>query len=148
MWYKISRFFFCSLLRFRPVSAIIVQNKTHFLIVQKPRKDNAWQFPQGGQDIGESITDAALRELKEECGDIKVHTPIQFLGTFSYRFPASFKRKDFRGAFVSFFHTDFLSGTITIDTEELCDFKWIESSQFPEFFKNKTYLNAIQQWIQ
>lgn len=71
-------------------------NETVYLLVQKPRKHHAWQFPQGGQDKGETASDAALRELKEECGsDLKVKliddTPI---GQYMYKFPENFNRWD------------------------------------------------------
>ncbi|KAI8978628.1 hypothetical protein BDB01DRAFT_266695 [Pilobolus umbonatus] len=63
-----------------------------YLLVKKPRRNNAWQFPQGGQEKGETKAEAALRELKEECGrDLKVtmsnHTSV---GSYQYRFPRCF----------------------------------------------------------
>ncbi|KAI7898363.1 uncharacterized protein BX663DRAFT_443289 [Cokeromyces recurvatus] len=71
-------------------------NKTLYLLVKKPRKHHSWQFPQGGQDPGETALEAALRELKEECGaSLKVHifehAPI---GTYQYEFPPTFNRWD------------------------------------------------------
>lgn len=68
-----------------------------YLLVKKPRKHHAWQFPQGGQDEGESAAEAALRELREECGpDLKCRlvdttSPI---GTYQYQFPPRFNRWD------------------------------------------------------
>ncbi|KAI8087993.1 uncharacterized protein B0P05DRAFT_465039 [Gilbertella persicaria] len=75
-----------------------------YLVVKKPRQDHAWQFPQGGQDPGETGSEAALRELEEECGsDLQVRlvgtTPI---GVYQYEFPADFKRsKKYIGAKVN-----------------------------------------------
>jgi 8-oxo-dGTP pyrophosphatase MutT (NUDIX family) len=68
-----------------------------YLLVKKPRKHHAWQFPQGGQDPGELATEAALRELREECGPelksrlIDTASPI---GTYQYKFPPAFNRWD------------------------------------------------------
>ncbi|GAA5808405.1 hypothetical protein MFLAVUS_001796 [Mucor flavus] len=104
---------------YRPVSAIIVRRymfnrsptELSYMLVQKPRKSHAWQFPQGGQDPGETGSEAALRELREECGsDLKVSlvdtTPI---GVYQYKFPR--KRTDgYIGARVSFFRADYLFG--------------------------------------
>lgn len=70
--------------------------ETVYLLVRKPRKNHAWQFPQGGQDEGETAAEAALRELEEECGSsLKVklidNMPI---GHYSYKFPKGFNRSD------------------------------------------------------
>jgi 8-oxo-dGTP pyrophosphatase MutT (NUDIX family) len=68
-----------------------------YLLVKKPRKYHAWQFPQGGQEPGESAAEAALRELKEECGSdlksrlIDIYSPV---GTYQYKFPPKFNRWD------------------------------------------------------
>jgi 8-oxo-dGTP pyrophosphatase MutT (NUDIX family) len=63
-----------------------------YLLVKKPRKHNAWQFPQGGVDPGETVLQAALRELEEECGShIKVH-PVESQPSchYQYEFPPAF----------------------------------------------------------
>jgi 8-oxo-dGTP pyrophosphatase MutT (NUDIX family) len=70
--------------------------QTLYLLVKKPRKHHAYQFPQGGQDPGETASEAALRELREECGsDLKVKlidkSPI---GIYQYKFPPKFNRWD------------------------------------------------------
>lgn len=67
-----------------------------YLVVKKPRKHHAYQFPQGGQDSGETASEAALRELREECGtNLKVKliddSPI---GAYQYKFPPKFNRWD------------------------------------------------------
>ncbi|ORE10374.1 hypothetical protein BCV72DRAFT_301962 [Rhizopus microsporus var. microsporus] len=70
-----------------------IPNEVLYLVVKKPRKDHAWQFPQGGQDEGETPAEAALRELREECGEelsvrlIDRHDPV---GTYKYKFPKEF----------------------------------------------------------
>ncbi|RCI05624.1 39S ribosomal protein L46, mitochondrial [Rhizopus stolonifer] len=68
-------------------------NELLYLLVKKPRKHHAWQFPQGGQEEGESASEGALRELKEECGtELKVRLldTKQPVGTYQYMFPKSF----------------------------------------------------------
>ncbi|KAI8969064.1 hypothetical protein BDF20DRAFT_916467 [Mycotypha africana] len=71
-------------------------NETLYLLVQKPRQTHAWQFPQGGQDPGETGLEAALRELREECGSqIKVDVVNRNpLGSYKYKFPSNFNRWD------------------------------------------------------
>lgn len=71
-----------------------ISDQATYLVVRKPRKDNAWQFPQGGVDPGETVVQAALRELREECGpDIQIHLKDSHpCGSYKYRYPAHFQR--------------------------------------------------------
>lgn len=68
-------------------------NELLYLLVKKPRKDHAWQFPQGGQEKNETASEAALRELKEECGaELSTHLLDikQPVGIYQYQFPKEF----------------------------------------------------------
>ncbi len=115
-----------------------------FLIVRKPRKDHAWQFPQGGIDKEETLIVAAKRELKEECGE---DMNVRFLdnepvGVYKYLFPKNFKRHDseITGARVSFFRAEYLGGKVEIDGKEIVEYKWIKEEEFGEFFDEKYLL--------
>lgn len=67
-------------------------NETLYLLVKKPRKEHAWQFPQGGQEKEETAAEAAVRELREECGsNLKVQlTNNSAVGIYQYKFPLKF----------------------------------------------------------
>lgn len=136
--------------KLRPVGAMVVRNKSNkFLLVKKPRKDNAWQFPQGGLDAGETFYQGALRELREECGaNIEVESNQKKVGEFCYFFPKNFKRPDhkFVGAQVCFFKAKFLSGEIELDVNELEDFVWAEASEI-EKKVSKKYWNIIKKFL-
>lgn len=131
----------------RAVSSIIVQNDNdEFLIVKKPRKDHAWQFPQGGKEEGETDKKAALRELCEECG---TQFNVKFLGEkpvgeYKYLFPKNFKRHDkgITGAKVKFFRADFLEGIVKVDNDEIIDFAWVSKNDFETYFE-KDYLAVV-----
>ena len=49
-----------------------------------------WQFPQGGVDAGESLEEAARRELAEETGAVSVSYLGRTEGWIVYDFPADF----------------------------------------------------------
>lgn len=119
----------------RPVAGIIVQKGDRYLLVKKPRKDHAWQFPQGGKEEDETLLEAAMRELREECGEtLKVSFFAGKKQTYRYLFPADFHRDDrFRGASVSFFMAHYDSGNVTLDPRELIDSVWVTASQLKDY---------------
>lgn len=80
---------------FRSNVAIVISDGMGKLFWAKRLGQNAWQFPQGGLDKGESAEDALYRELYEEVGlepsDVKV---IQRTKKWlRYHIPAQMQRK-------------------------------------------------------
>lgn len=60
---------------------------------------NAWQFPQGGMNAGESSEQAMLRELYEETGLQAEHVEIlgETAGWLRYRLPLRYRRRRYAG---------------------------------------------------
>lgn len=148
MWRSLPLFLlgFCG--KLRPVAATIVQRNDMFLIVKKDRHNHAWQFPQGGQEKGESLFEAAQRELLEECGST-LHVDFlnaRKIGHYAYRFPKNFTRNSFVGASVTFFHASFLSGDIQLQEEELCDYTWVRKEELQQYF-HPDLLAVIQKFL-
>lgn len=113
--------------KYRAVAAVIVERNGKYLLVRKPRKENAWQFPQGGVDAGETFVEAAKRELAEECGSaLQVEISSKKKGDYQYDFPSDFVRHhgEFAGAKVSFFAAKWVSGEPTVDNEEIVEARW------------------------
>jgi len=134
----------------RPVSALILTNNEKYLIVKKPRKDNAWQFPQGGVDEGETGRQAAVRELREECGEsltvkIKGERPV---GEYRYVFPKNFDRHDARiiGAKVEFFAADYVEGEVEVDQVEIVDFAWVSEKELESYFSTE-YWHTVRDFL-
>ncbi len=80
---------------FRSNVAIVISNGQGKLFWAKRLGQNAWQFPQGGLDKGESAEEALYRELYEEVGlessDVKI---IQRTKKWlRYHIPAQMQRK-------------------------------------------------------
>ena len=58
-----------SMVRYRPnVAALVVNPVGNLLICERCTMPGAWQFPQGGVDMGESLEEALVREVREEVG--------------------------------------------------------------------------------
>lgn len=53
---------------FRPAAYTVVENSSGDILMIVNNKFDEWQFPGGGLEIGEDITDGAKREVREETG--------------------------------------------------------------------------------
>ena len=133
---------------YRACASIVVFRKTQdgkvqVLLLHKPRKRDSWQFPQGGQEEGESLKEAAQRELKEEA-DVSVHVLGTSEKVYQYDFPASYRR--FRpdnvcGQRVQYVFARLKDGeTVQVDEDEIDDHMWIFPEQIGKHIRRKKYL--------
>ena len=81
---------------FRPNVGIVLVNATGQVLWAKRVGQNAWQFPQGGINEGESTKKALYRELYEEVGLTKDDVAIigRTKGWLKYKLPANYVRKN------------------------------------------------------
>ncbi|MDP4789848.1 MAG: RNA pyrophosphohydrolase [Haliea sp.] len=82
---------------FRPNVGIILANDAGQLLwARRIGGRDAWQFPQGGINQGESPEDALYRELNEEVGLLPdaVQVVAETRGWLRYRLPRRFLRKE------------------------------------------------------
>ncbi|KAG1440080.1 hypothetical protein G6F56_012052 [Rhizopus delemar] len=125
-------------------------NDMLYLLVKKPRTNHAWQFPQGGiksKKRKETLVEAALRELTEECGDdLKVNVIDQEPSCiYQYDFPEDFvqkKKRDYKGAKVQFVKAEWISGQCKPDGKEIIDFAWLTREEITRLVSIE-YLNGI-----
>jgi len=79
---------------FRPNVGIILANDSGQVLWARRLRQEAWQFPQGGINAGESERDAMYRELNEEIGlapeDVEILASTR--GWLRYRLPAHLLR--------------------------------------------------------
>lgn len=84
--------------RFRPNVAAVILSANYplkckiFLGLRNDIND-AWQFPQGGIDEGESPKEALLRELEEEIGTNEIEIIAEYPEWLSYEFPGKIAKK-------------------------------------------------------
>lgn len=84
--------------QFRPnVAAIIVSAKypqtSEIFVAERSDIPEAWQFPQGGIDEGETAQEALFRELEEEIGTQDVSIITEYPEWINYEFPENVKEK-------------------------------------------------------
>ena len=115
---------------------IVVLNDERKVFVAKriDNPKNFWQMPQGGVDKGESLLEAAFRELKEETNITKVKLIKEIEGTLTYELPSHLLGKIWKGKYKGqkqkWFLMKFLGSDsdINIKTEnpEFIEWKWID----------------------
>ncbi len=121
---------------------IIVLNDERQVFVAKridnPR--NFWQMPQGGVDKGESLLEAAYRELKEETNITKVKLIKEIEGTLTYELPSHLLGKIWKGKYKGqkqkWFLMKFLGSDSDINIKtanpEFIEWKWIDLEKITE----------------
>lgn len=143
--------------KYRPNVAAIILSPSYPLdskifIAKRNDLDNAWQFPQGGIDEGETPLEALLRELKEEIGTNNVEILDEYPEWISYDFPPAVVEKmpGFDGQTQKYFLVK-LKSTSDIDLEtqdpEFDEYKFVDSREVLNntvSFKRVVYLEVIK----
>ncbi len=87
---------------FRPNVGIVLSNAQGQVLWARRVGQQAWQFPQGGIDKGETPEQALYRELEEEIGlkpqDVKVVACTR--RWLKYRLPDQYRRRDSEAQFI------------------------------------------------
>ena len=142
---------------FRPnVAAIILSSKypakCEIFIASRTDITNAWQFPQGGIDEGESTKEALFRELEEEIGTKDVEIIAEYPTWVSYEFPPAIAKKmyPYDGQRQKYYLVKLKKGAkININTEipEFSEYKFVPTKNIYDyitFFKRTVYKQVLQ----
>lgn len=139
-------------LPYRENASIIAQQNGKYLLVRKPRRHHAWQFPQGGVEAGETYEEAALREFTEELGCSKVKI-LSAGGIYQYDFPPELKQdphyKKYRGQNVHLFLGNFVGeeSEIQVDGKEIVEYRFVTLEEIATLIESPAYLQLIQSTI-
>lgn len=117
------------------VAAILRNGAGRILVCERLGVPEAWQFPQGGVDEGETPEEGLTRELWEEIGvqaqDFKI---VARRGPYRYDFGNGRMKKGFHGKEQLYFLCDFTGddSRINVATEhpEFQAFRWIAPAEF------------------
>ena len=132
---------------YRPnVAAIILSSKypdkCEFFVAHRSDIKNAWQFPQGGIDKGETPREALSRELLEEIGCNNVEVLGEFPEWISYDFPKVSRGKTypFDGQTQKYFLVRLREGArIDLHAYDIPEFKEYAFVEYDQLFKKVTY---------
>ena len=146
---------------YRPnVAAVILSSKypekCEFFIAHRSDIKNAWQFPQGGIDEGETPEEALLRELQEEIGCNTIEILGEYPEWITYDFPATARGKQypFDGQTQKYFLVRLKEcATIDLEAYDIPEFKEYEFVDYESlfsrvtYFKRKVYRRVIDHFI-
>ena len=143
--------------KYRPNVAAIVLSSSYpytceVLIASRIDVEDAWQFPQGGIDNGETPEEALFRELKEEIGTDEVTIVAEYPSWVSYDFPQAVAERmaPFIGQRQKYFLVKLKKGAkINIKTKipEFSSYKFVPSSKLNDyitFFKRTVYKKVLK----
>lgn len=123
-------------LKYRANVAAILRNAAgRILVCERLGVADAWQFPQGGVDEGETPEEALARELWEEIGveaqDFRI---VGRRGPYRYAFGNGRTKKGFHGKEQLYFLCDFSAADTRIEVNtahpEFQAFRWIDPAEF------------------
>jgi putative (di)nucleoside polyphosphate hydrolase len=148
-----------SLLPYRlGVGMMILNNKKQIFVGKRiDAKIEAWQMPQGGIDIGETPSRAALREMEEEIGSNQGIIIAESKNWYSYDLPKFLIPRlwngNYRGQKQRWFLIKFTDddSRININTSqpEFEDWRWVDVDEMLSIiipFKRKLYEAVMQEF--
>ena len=146
-------------LPFRPGVGMMIIDKSNRIFVARriDAKSSGWQMPQGGIDLGETPSAAALREMLEEIGSSQGHIIAESKSWYSYKLPEPLIPKLWNGKYCGQRQKWFLirftgsDQNINISTAnpEFSDWRWIAPDQLLKIvipFKSKLYEKVLEEF--
>lgn len=116
----------------RPGVAMIIFNEKGEVLLQKRADVNLWGIPSGHVEPGETVKDAAVREILEETG-LKVKI-LRLIGVYSEPSSQVFHYPDGRIThFVTCcFQAEVIGGKLTVCPPETLDLRYFSCDDLPE----------------
>ena len=106
-----------------------IYNDSGKVLLQRRSDRRTWGFPGGAMELGESISETAKREIKEETGlDIKLERLIGIYSDYSDEYPNG----DSAQPIVIFFLGKVISGKLSIDDNETLELKYFGKDEMPQ----------------
>lgn len=113
-----------------PSAAAFIQNKEGHILLQRRADNGEWEFPGGGMELGEHITQTVAYEVKEETG-LKVK-PTQLIGVYSdQNYWFSYPNGDKLKVANSFFRCQILGGNLRPDNTETIEVGFFSPDNLP-----------------
>jgi putative (di)nucleoside polyphosphate hydrolase len=143
------------------VAAVMINGAGSLLICERANIPGAWQFPQGGVDLGETSEQALLREVREEVGlEPKDYEVIGQRAGYRYLYPMDVRGKKLRkhgshGQEQTYFLCRLKPGAPLVDVnqkpQEFRAYRWIPPEEFDldwlPAFKRDVYREVLRDFF-
>jgi ADP-ribose pyrophosphatase YjhB (NUDIX family) len=129
-----------------PSTTAVVTDEQHRIALIRRRDNDLWALPGGGMELGESIIDAAVREVKEETGlDVEV---TGLIGVYTNpNHVMAYTDGEVRQQFSLCFTTRLLGGDLLADSEST-DIAWIPARDIPSLNMHPSMRLRIQHYLE
>lgn len=125
-------------------TAIITDPGGRILLIRR-RDNDLWALPGGGMDLGESIQDTAVREVREETGLTVEVTGL--VGVYSNpRHVMAYDDGEVRQQFSLCYTTRLIAGEPQIDSEST-DIRWVAADEIDELAMHPSMRLRIQHYL-
>ena len=143
---------------YRPCVGVMLLNAaSRIFVAERIDTPGAWQMPQGGIDKGETVREAAFRELKEEIGTDRAEIVAESEAWRPYDLPRELQGVlwggRFRGQTQKWFLMRFTGSDTDIDIAtdhpEFLEWKWVALGDLPRLivpFKRKIYEEVVAEF--
>ena len=128
------------------VNVVVVDDQGRILLIRRTDNEN-WAVPGGGMDLGESISDAAVREVKEETGiDIEV-TGVVGIYTNPRHVIEYTSNGEVRQEFSIVFTGRPVGGSPTPSSES-SEVRWVEPAAVPDYQMHSSMRTRISHYLE
>jgi ADP-ribose pyrophosphatase YjhB (NUDIX family) len=129
-----------------PSTTAVVTDEHDRIVLIRRRDNGLWALPGGGMELGESIVDSAVREVKEETGlDVEV---TGLIGVYTNpNHVMAYADGEVRQQFSLCFTTRLLGGDLLADSEST-DIAWTPSQDIPSLNMHPSMRLRIQHYLE
>jgi 8-oxo-dGTP pyrophosphatase MutT (NUDIX family) len=114
-----------------PSTTVAVRDELGRLLLSHKIDNDLWALPGGAMELGESVAEAAIREVEEETGVV-----VQLVGLVGiYTDPGhvmQYSDGEVRQEFSVCFHGRAVRGTPREDCSETKEVRWVQPSEIPD----------------
>ena len=133
----------------RPAAAVAILNARRELLMLRRRDSGKWTMPGGTLEFGESMTECALREVREETGLAVAITDI--IGTYTDpNIRIAYSDGEVRQEFTIVYYGEAQGGDVRLD-DESSRFSWVpleEVTSLPLADSQKRRLEDIRRYLE